>query len=185
MRAAARPRRRTETATQLGQLPKTQDALENGTITDDHAEAIAHARANADPSARAALDEHEADLLAPAPGETAFEFRSDSPRFVKRHSEDDGRTEWDRMKAKNRLRMWKNRDGMTQIAGELDPEWGRHRPDRRPGRRQRRTVPPRPPGPPRRPGHPLRGADNEHRLAEALVETCRRAEGQDHPTIDP
>ena len=68
-------KRRTETATQLGQLPKTQDALENGAITDEHAEAIAQARAKADASARAALDEHEAELLAAGAGETAFEFR--------------------------------------------------------------------------------------------------------------
>ena len=68
-------KRRTETATQLGQLPKTQDALENGAITDEHAEVMAHARAKADASARAALDEHEAELLAAGSGETAFEFR--------------------------------------------------------------------------------------------------------------
>ncbi len=175
-------KRRTETATQLGQLPKTQDALENGAITDEHAEAMAHARANADPSARAALDEHEADLLAQGSGETAFEFRKRLQQFIQRHSEDDGRNEWERMKAKNRLRAWKNRDGMTQIAGELDPEWGRtvltqlQRVSEDLFRRDHQDHPVDQPV-------PVEERTNDHRLAEALVETCRRAEGQDHPTL--
>ncbi|MET0666864.1 MAG: DUF222 domain-containing protein [Acidimicrobiales bacterium] len=173
-------KRRTETANQLGQLPKTQDALENGAITDEHAEAIATARSKADASARAALDAHEAELAAGA-GESAFEFRKRLDQFVKRHCEDDGRSAWERMKAKNRLRAWKNRDGMTQIAGELDPEWGRivtaelNRRSEELFRRDHQDHPDDQPV-------PVEERSNEHRLAEALVETCRRADGQAHPT---
>ncbi|MET0912446.1 MAG: DUF222 domain-containing protein [Acidimicrobiales bacterium] len=174
-------KRRTETANQLGQLPKTQDALENGAITDEHAEAIANARSKADASARAALDAHEAELLAAGAGESAFEFRKRLDQFVKRHCEDDGRSAWERMKAKNRLRAWKNRDGMTQIAGELDPEWGRivtaelNRRSEELFRRDHQDHPDDQPV-------PVEERSNEHRLAEALVETCRRADGQAHPT---
>ncbi|HEY5698512.1 MAG TPA: DUF222 domain-containing protein [Acidimicrobiales bacterium] len=173
-------KRRTETATQLGQLPQTQSALENGTITDEHGEAIAHARAKADASARAALDAHEAELLAAGSGETAFEFRRRLDRFVKRHSDDDGRSEWERMKAKNRLRCWKNRQGMTQIAGELDPEWGAivtSELNRRADELFRRHHQDHPDDQ----AVPAEERTNEHRLAEALVETCRRAEGHEHP----
>ena len=174
-------KRRTETAQQLGALPETQSALENGAITDEHAEAIAHARAKADASARAALDQHEGDLLAAGTEETAFAFRRRLDRFIKEHSEDDGRTQWERMKAKNRLRAWKNRDGMTQIAGELDPEWGQtvlthlQRVSDELFRRDHQDHPADSPV-------PVDERSNEHRLAEALVETCQRAEGQDHPT---
>ena len=68
---------------------------------------MARARAKADASARAALDEHEAELPAAGSGETAFEFRKRLDQFVHRHSDDDGRSEWERMKAKNRLRCWR------------------------------------------------------------------------------
>ena len=86
------------------------------------------------------------------------------------------------MKAKNRLRAWKNRDGMTQIAAELDPEWGRIVFSQLNGQPTNcsaattRTTPPTSPSPPS-------NGTNEHRLAEALVETCRRSDKQTaHPT---
>ena len=85
------------------------------------------------------------------------------------------------MKAKNRLRAWKNRDGMTQIAGELDPEWGQtvltHL-QRVSDELFRRDHQDHPDGE----AVPVEERTNEHRLAEALVETCRRAEGHEHPT---
>ena len=85
------------------------------------------------------------------------------------------------MKAKNRLRAWKNRDGMTQIAGELDPEWGHAvvaELNRRADELFRRDHQDHPADQP----VPASERSNEHRLAEALVETCRRAHGQEHPT---
>lgn len=177
----SKAKRRTETAEQLADLPATQDALENGRITDGHAEAIAHARAGADPSARTALDRHEAQLLALGAGETAFEFRKRLDQFVTRHSEDDGRSEWERKKSKRRLRFWRNRDGMTQIAGELDPESGHivqtqlERVSEELFRHDHADHPDDAPV-------PVEERKYEQRLADALVETCRRAEGQAHPT---
>ena len=100
----AKAKTRTDTARQLGNLPETQDALENGTITDAHADAMAHARSGADAQARAALDEHEADLLALGAQESPWDFKQRLARFVKTHSADDGRTEWDRKQSQARPR---------------------------------------------------------------------------------
>ena len=67
---------------------------------------------------------------------------------------------------------------MTQLAGELDPEWGAivtSELNRRADELFRRDHPDDL-------AVPVEERSNEHRLAEALVETCRRAEGQEHPT---
>ncbi len=151
----AKAKTRTDTAKALGDLPETQDALENGTITDGHADAMAHARSTADAQARAALDEHEADLLALGALESPWDFKQRLARFVKAHSADDGRSEWDRKQAQARLRMWDDKDGMLQLHGQLPPGTPKAVVRRGPGRHPRRALPPRPPRPPRRPGHPL------------------------------
>jgi len=82
---------------------------------------MAHARANADPQARAALDDHEADLLALGAQESPLDFKQRLARFVKAHSADDGRSEWDRKQTQARLRMWDDKDGMLQLHGQLPP----------------------------------------------------------------
>ncbi len=178
----AKAKTRSDTARQLGDLPETQDALENGTITDAHADAMAHARATADAQARAALDEHEADLLALGAQESPWDFKQRLARFVKAHSADDGRSEWDRKQAQAGLRMWDDKDGMLQLRGQLPPGTPKAVVRRVLGgisdelfRRDHRDHPQDTP-------IPFGERDNEARLAEALVEACRRAEGQAHPT---
>lgn len=90
--------KRTTRATQLGHLPETQDALENGDITGDHASVLADARAKADPQAKAALAAHEAELLVHANSESPNEFRTRVERFVAEHSTDDGLDDHDRQR---------------------------------------------------------------------------------------
>ena len=177
----AKAKTRTDTAQQLGDLPETQAALENGAITDAHAEAMAHARADADAQARAALDDHEADLLALGAGESPWAFTQRLARFVKRHGADDGRREWDRKQANQRLRKYRDRDGMLQIHGQLAPGADTAAVERvldgigdELFRRDHRDHPGADPV-------PVVERDNEQRLAQALVEACRRAEGQTHP----
>ena len=178
----AKAKTRSDTAKALGDLPETQDALENGTITDGHADAMAHARAGADAQARAALDDHEADLLALGAQESPWDFKQRLARFVKAHSADDGRSEWDRKQTQASLRMWDDKDGMLQLRGQLPPGTPKavvrrvlngindelYRRDHR-DHPADETI-------------PFTERDNEQRLAEALVEACRRAEGQAHPT---
>ena len=178
----AKAKTRTDTARELGNLPETQDALENGTITDAHADAMAHARSTADAQARAALDDHEADLLALGALESPWEFKQRLARFVKVHSADDGRSEWDRKQAQGRLRMWDDKDGMLQLHGQLPPGTPKAVLRRVLGgisdelfRRDHQDHPDDQ-------AIPFAERDNEQRLAEALVEACRRAEGQAHPT---
>jgi hypothetical protein len=173
---------RTDTARELANLPETQDALENGAITDAHADAMAHARSTADAQARAALDEHEANLLALGAQESPWDFKQRLARFVKAHSADDGRSEWDRKQAQARLRMWDDKDGMLQLHGQLPPGTPKAVLRRVLGgisdelyRRDHQDHP-------EDQAIPFAERDNEARLAEALVEACRRAEGQAHPT---
>ena len=53
---AGQAKKRAERANQLGELPGTEQALEDGGITDAHADAMARARSKADSAARAALE---------------------------------------------------------------------------------------------------------------------------------
>ena len=119
---AGQAKRRAERAKQLEDLPETEQALEDGGITDAHADVLARARAKADAKARAALEEKEAELLAHAATESPYEFAKRVDRFVQQHSADDGRSEWNKKKARQRLTLSPTDDGMTRISGLLAPE---------------------------------------------------------------
>lgn len=170
-------KRKTETAQQLGSLPATQDALGRGEISGEHAEAIARARARADASARAALDREEARLLEEGRNETAWQFGKRLERFVKRHSADDGRSNWERMKDREEVSLVPNGDGMYRLSGLLHPEPTCTTSRVLRGicdelyRRDHPGVD----------GVPADALSNKKRMAEALHEMARRAEGKPHP----
>ena len=174
-------KRKTRTAQQMPGLPHTQAALAAGRISGRHAEAMAAARSRADGRARGALREHEASLVDAAATETAWEFTKRLERFVKRHSEEDGRSNWDRMKDREELSLVPSGDGMYRLSGLLHPE-----PTTTSGRvlraiaeelyrRDHRDHPADQPVPPAE-------LANKKRLAEAFHEMARRAEGKPHPT---
>ena len=138
---------------------------------------MAHARSGADAQARAALDDHEADLLALGAQESPWDFKQRLARFVNAHSADDGRSEWDRKQAQASLRMWDDKDGMLQLRGQLPPGTPKAVIRRVLGgindelyRRDHRDHP-------ADEAIPYTERDNEQRLAEALVEACRRRRG--------
>jgi hypothetical protein len=166
---------RAERAKQLEGLPGTESALEDGAITDAHADAMARARAKADAQARAALEDEEDRLLEQGANETAWEFQQRIDRFIQNHSQDDGRDEWKRKKDRQRLSLSKDAESMTQIHGQLAPE---------DGQQARRTLLAIADELYRRDHHdhpadqpvPFLELTNEARLAEAFVEACRRAE---------
>ena len=110
---------------------------------------LARARAKADAKARAALEEKEAELLAHAALESPYEFAKRVDRFVQQHSQDDGRSEWDKKKARQRLTLSPADDGMTRMSGLLAPELAQ-RAKRVFGSGLGRAVPPGPPEPSRR-----------------------------------
>jgi hypothetical protein len=173
-------KQKTKTAEQLDHLPKTQDALEGGAISEAHADALADARAKADTKARSALAEQEARLLAAGAGETPKEFRERLARFVKAHSADDGRSEHDKKVAARKLRWWRDKDGMTQLHGTFDPVSGqviRSTLDRVVEQLWRRDHQNHPADEP----VPSSGRDDEQRNADALTEICRRADQVDGP----
>ena len=169
--------KRARTAEQLGHLPETQDALENGDINNDHAAAMADARAKADDQAKAALAAAEHELLEQAKDESPPEFRQRLERFIADHQGDDGVADHDRQKARNSLRFWNDHDGMKRIAGTLDPDLGatiEHEVRRKSEEAWRAERSGRDEGP-----APQSVITNERRMAEALGEICRRSAGAD------
>ena len=168
---------KTRTAEQLASLPETQKALEQGEISEAHAQALADLRAKADAKARAALEQNERRLLALGRDETAKEFRRRLERFVKVHSEDDGRSEHDRKNARQRLSAYWDRDGMLQLRGSFGPEAGQRviqtlgEKSEELFRRDHRDHPEAEPV-------PTSERTNEQRLAEALDLLCRRDRGR-------
>jgi len=173
-------RKRSERAKQLNDLPGTESALEDGEITDAHADVLARARAKADAEARAALEEHEAELLAHARRESPFEFAKRVERFVQKHSQDDGRSAWDKAKGRQRLSLTNTGDGMTRINGLLAPELAQRartvlgKISDQLYRRDHQELAEDAPVPPLE-------RTNEQRLAEAFDQVLRHAQGQDGP----
>ena len=55
-------------------------------------------------------------------GRRRVQFRERVARFVKQHSADDGRSEWEHKKAARAARFWPDKDGMTRVHGAVDPE---------------------------------------------------------------
>jgi hypothetical protein len=173
-------KRKTRTAKELDALPETQAALEQGEISEAHADALADARAKADATAKAALGAREAELLAAGAKETPGQFRDRLAQFVKRHSADDGRSEFDRKRGARRLSLWRDKDGMTQLRGSFDPVAGQlvrstlDRVAEQLYRRDHRNHPEDEPV-------PVEERTNEQRMADAFSEVCRRADQVDGP----
>ncbi len=171
---------KTRKAEQMKSLPETQKALENGEVSEAHAQALADARAKADAKARAALEQNEKRLLGLGRDETATDFRRRLERFVKVHSADDGRDEHDRKNARQRLSIYDDKDGMTQVRGAFGPEAGqriRTALDEVSQELFRRDHRDHPEGEP----VPTGERTSEQRLAEALDLLCRRHRGQGPP----
>jgi hypothetical protein len=173
-------KRRADTAKELNELPGTQAALEGGEISEAHAEVLAKARSKADAKAKAALGAKESELLAAGAGETPRQFRERVERFVKANSDDDGRDEHERKKAAQRLSRHVDGDGMGQLRASLAPEerqtvWSSL--DRVSEELFRRGHQDHPADAP----VPFAERTSEQRLAEALVEICRRADQFDGP----
>lgn len=169
--------KRATTAEQLAHLPETQDALENGDITGDHAAAMARARAKADEKAMAALERAERELLEKAKDESPPEFRQRVERFIADHQDDDGLPEHDRNKARNSLRFWDDDGGMKRMAGIFDPDLGaeiEHEVRRKAEEKWRAERADRDEGP-----VPESMITNERRMADALGDICRRSQGAD------
>ena len=168
--------RRAQTAEQLGHLPGTQDALENGAITGDHAAAMARGRAKADQAAQDALADAESDLLDAAANESPEAFRKRVDEFIAEHQAvQDGLDEYDEKRRQRKARFWRDKDGMLHLSAIFDPDLGaevRSSIERRAeelwrGERSGREDEP----------IPASERDNEQRTADAIGLTCRRADG--------
>ncbi len=118
-RAAAR--RRTRTAKALDALPATRTALEQGDISEEHADTLVSAA------------RRQAEAVAASEGELVDHARRDSPeafadrvrRFEDEVEGDDGVERFNRQRRRRKLTMHTRRDdGMTILHGEFDPVAG-------------------------------------------------------------
>ena len=119
---AGEAKRKATTAEQLGSMDSTGDALGDGHITGDHADALAALRAGADDAMRDALARDEAQLVEAAKTDTPEQFRRRLAQWRQTNSADDGINEHEKQRARTRLTLTKGSDGMGLIRGELDPE---------------------------------------------------------------
>ncbi len=103
-------------------MAPTRDALGDGDITGDHADALARLRAEADERLREALGRDEAELIERAKSETPEQFRRSLHTWRQNNSEDDGIDEQEKQRSRTRLTLTKAADGMGHVRGEFDPE---------------------------------------------------------------
>jgi hypothetical protein len=171
---AGEAKRKATTAANLPDMAPTRDALGDGDITGDHADALARLRSEADQRLREALGRDEAELIERAKAETPEQFRRTLNTWRQKNSVDDGIDEQERQRSRTRLTLTKGADGMGLLRGEFDPESFEtvsraindiadqlfHGADRRPGADQTAAH-----------------LGNGRLTAEALVELCRRSQG--------
>ncbi|MDH3752278.1 MAG: HNH endonuclease [Acidimicrobiia bacterium] len=160
-------------AAQLPAMPATRDALGAGDITADHAAALALTRSARSGQARCVFDSQEPELVDHARRQSPEQFRRTLRDWHHRRSEDDGISKLQAQKDMLRLSIGLDDAGMTTVHGELDPESGamvgttlREIAEelwraQNPAARASVTVP--------------FVTNNNRLMADALVETCRRA----------
>ena len=162
--------RKVELAKGLARLPEAAEALSNGTVTTEHAGALARAARQCP-----AVAEQAGELVALAEQMPADEFERELRTWVRDHTEDGGAAEHERLRARRRLHEFTTDDGMTALDVRLDPVTGAEvveALDRLAEQLWQNDV-----GDARRVGLAVRRAD-------ALLEACRRAVAVD-PTGQP
>ncbi len=110
--------RRARLAGAVTDMPAAGDALAAGTVSDSHVESLAVARGIAGDR----LDTHIPGLLDRAAEMRADDFRGVAIDLARQLSADQGETHHDKLRKRRGLRWWKDRDGMTRMTGDLDPD---------------------------------------------------------------
>ena len=102
--------------------PRPSRPSEDGGITDAHADVLAQhgQRPTPRPGPRS---RRRKPSCWPGRQESPYEFAKRVDRFVQKHSQDDGRSEWDKKKARQRLTLSPAGDGMTRSRGCWPPSW--------------------------------------------------------------
>lgn len=117
--SAKKSKRAARTATQLPSMPKIKQALEDGEISEEHADAAADAAARVSPEA---ADEALAGLAKQLP---ADRFADEAGDWAGRQESDDqAETAQQRARRERRGGVWRKKNGRIGIHAELDPVAG-------------------------------------------------------------
>ena len=113
-------RSQVKTARMIESAPAVRDAVESGRVSPANAKRLAEAIEKT--SAEAV--ESDSTLLAKAESMRPEQFVRESRRWTADRQADGGESEYGRQRARRRLRVWNDDDGMVHLRGEFDPVTG-------------------------------------------------------------
>ncbi len=108
------------TARVIEAAPAVQRAVDDGRVSRDNAKQLADAISKTS----AAAVESDSGLLAKAQSMRPEQFISEARRWTASRQSDGGEADYERLRAKRRVRVWDADDGMMHLHGEFDPATG-------------------------------------------------------------
>ena len=108
----------------LGAVPALADALDDGSVTPAHVDAVTKVAKGLDGAARGMLLERADRLVGVAKHGSVNDFRRRLEREAESLRADDGTARFERQKKAARLRRWTDADGMWCLSGRFDPLTG-------------------------------------------------------------
>ena len=114
-------RSQVKTAEVIGATPAVREAVESGRVSQANARRLAEAieRTGAE------TVESDGELLAKAESMRPEQFVREVRRWSADHQADGGESEFRRLRARRRVRVWDGDDGMMHLHGEFDPVTGK------------------------------------------------------------
>ena len=113
-------RSQVKTARVIQAAPAVRDAVESGRVSQANAKRLAEAIEKTGAEAV----ESDSALLAKAESMRPEQFIRESRRWTADRQADGGASEYGRQRARRRLRVWDDDDGMVHLRGEFDPVTG-------------------------------------------------------------
>ena len=108
----------------LGATPALAGALNDGSITPGHVDAVTKAAKGLEGQQRAELMRRADGLVGLAAAASVGDFRKRLEHEARSIQRDDGMAKFERQKAAVRLRRWTDADGMWCLQGRFDPLTG-------------------------------------------------------------
>jgi hypothetical protein len=113
-----------ERSSTLGAVPALAGALDDGSVTAGHVDAVTKVAKGLDGTARGKLLERADRLVGLARHGTVSDFRKRLEREANSLREDDGTARFERQQRAARVRRWTDADGMWCVSGRFDPLTG-------------------------------------------------------------
>lgn len=108
----------------LGSVPALADALDDGSVTSAHVDAVTKVAKGLEGAARGKLLDRADQLISVAKHGSVSDFRKRLEREAESLRADDGSMRFERQKKAARLRHWTDADGMWCLSGRFDPLTG-------------------------------------------------------------